>query len=48
MDDDFLDACGIDQDEYSTEEEVEMLPLFPDGIADEVKAEIWRTLGDNG
>lgn len=49
MDDDFLDACDIDfTDEACSDEEVGLLPLFPDGVADDTKVAEWKALFENG
>lgn len=43
--DDFLDGCDLDFTEDTVDdEEAELLALFPDGQADEAKAEAWREL----
>jgi hypothetical protein len=45
MDDDFLDACDIDFTEHAvTNEEAELLCLFPEGEVDHAKAEEWKAL----
>lgn len=43
MDD--LDGCAVTtEDILSTDEEVEYLPLFPDGVEEPAEAEAWREL----
>lgn len=43
--DDELDGCDIDYADYAvSDEEVEYLPLFPDGNADQNKASEWKEL----
>ena len=45
--DDELDGCAIDFREHANSEAVtEMLPLFPDGKKDSVKAAEWRALAE--
>lgn len=44
-DDDFLDGCDLDFTIDPDDDETAALrPLFPDGVADEAKAEEWRQL----
>jgi hypothetical protein len=48
-DDDFLDTEDIDFAEHAVaDEEVALLPLFPDGVVDESKAAEWKKLFENG
>jgi hypothetical protein len=47
-DNDFADACDIDFVEHaSTELEVELLPLFPDGFDEELE-KAWQELFGDG
>lgn len=42
---DLLDGCDLDFVPHAnTNEEEQLLPLFPDGVADEAKAAEWREL----
>lgn len=44
-DNDLLDGCDLDfTADACTPEEESLLPLFPDGVADEAKAAEWREL----
>ena len=44
-DDDFIDGCEVDFTEDPDDDETASLrPLFPDGLADEAKADEWKAL----
>lgn len=44
-DDDELDASGVDfAAEPTSDDELELMALFPDGVPDEARAEEWRAL----
>lgn len=46
LDDDALDGCELDFTlDPSSDEEIELLALFPDGVADDAKAAEWRAVG---
>lgn len=47
--DDELDGCGLDfTEDAASDEEVELLPLFPDAVPDPEKAAAWRELFEAG
>lgn len=48
-DDDELDGCELNFAEDAVDDETaELLPLFPDGVADEEKARQWNELFGQG
>lgn len=47
--DDEIDGCELDFAEDAVDDEtVDLLPLFPDGVADDRRAEEWRELFGQG